>query len=54
MGASLLTVVKSIYYVLKQWRVFFARSDWLTQSVTILHYLLTHLQFLRASDAKLE
>ena len=30
------------------------RALWLaTQSVTILHYSLIHLQFLQASDAKL-
>ena len=32
--------------MLKQWIVFFARSDWLLNSPI-------HLQFLRVSDAKL-
>ena len=51
-GASLLALAKSIQYILKQWVGFFAR--WLAaQSRNILHYLLIHLQFLRASDAKL-
>ena len=51
MGASLLALAKSIYYtILKQWVVFFARSDCLLK-LGISSAI--HLLILRASGAKI-